>query len=258
MPEPEYALNVIAHRVFGRRFDTVEIESSAGSSNDFGVQSLSPLPPPRRAFRRFIDPEHGTRRSEDEIRALFDRDPAFEYPEGRSLTDIFQPAGVRFRLVSLREAMIDSHVADLTRQSMLREVAAVLSEPGAINVFFVRDINGAHGAGDFYSPVRSPSGFAFIADRPPHGASFKRSLVTLAHELGHVLGLPHMPSDENVMRNEGTTLASLIFEPPQIPIARHRAALVAAAQPTDTVDWESLFPRRRSERDWFFEVPGRA
>jgi len=47
-------------------------------------------------------------------------------------------------------------------------------------------------------------------------------VITTAHELGHVLGLPHMPSYTNLMFG-GTVLDSVNLEVPQIRIAEHRA-----------------------------------
>jgi hypothetical protein len=229
MPEPVHTINVAAHRVFGsvyRRVTDTSVDRIAGI---LGSGSTGMLPRP--LIFPFLDPEHGTTRSEADIAALFSRDPAFTYEDGRALNDIFEPFGIRFTLTGIVDDAIDSDLADFMSQPAVRGIARQKNLRRVLNVYFVRDIAGAFGIAQTFSRHWQYPSYAFVADQleRPSGR-FAGSLITLAHELGHVLGLHHMPGAENVMYFSGTTPRSLAFSAPQIRIARQQAKLIVLDQ----------------------------
>lgn len=255
MPDPLYTINVVAHRLFGTQYREVEprIERSTGRSisNHLRIEPMFR----RRAIRAFPDYDHGTTRSETDVRALFARETGYEYPGDLTLNDIFEPLGVQFRLLRVGDEVIDSHLADLaaTRSDAMEDIARQHNERYALNVYFVRDIRGAYGTARYYSRHQQHPTFAFVADNPYQ--PFARSLRTVAHELGHVLGLPHMPSLENLMAGIGADSRSLNFEPPQIHVARHHASMMAAPSsiPVDD-DLRWVLPHPDLYRDWDFTL----
>jgi len=245
----------MAHRLFGTQHRVVEprIEPSRGRNilSHLGVEPLAPV----RTVRAFPDYSRGTTRSETDVRALFAREAGYEYPGGLTLNEIFEPLGVRFQLLRMVDEMIASHTADLAGDVALEGIARRLNQPGVLNVYFLRDILGAHGIARTYSRHQQYPPYAVVADRlDASSAAFPRSVIVLAHELGHVLGLPHMPGDENLMYDRGTSLANLMFDPPQTHVARHRASMMAATSLAVDVDLHWSPPQVDLYRDWFLPL----
>lgn len=114
--------------------------------------------------------------------------------------------------------------------SLLRPVG----REGVINLYFARRINGAWGFARPYYPARAGhipiATIADLRDRSENpDTQWKHSLITLAHEFGHVLGLGHVAFDENIMYGHGTLLGSLKLDQPQAAICRNRAACLSGA-----------------------------
>jgi len=255
MTDPTYTINVIAHRLFGTRYEVVEGLPDRDPPNLFHpIQVLPQHLRFRRQLQLFTDYEHGTTRSEENIRALFTRNPAYRYPGDKTLNDIYAPAGIQFRLVGVLDQTIESHLADFALHSQQSSIARRFHQPDAINIYLIREIPGAFGTAQLYSPHVPASGYLFLADRD--GTPFSQSHATLIHEFGHVLGLPHMPYPENLMHTWSSD-RTLRLEPPQIPILRHHASLLAAdplVAGVPLIDPGLLIPRREGFRAWEFDI----
>ena len=78
-----------------------------------------------------------------------------------------------------------------------------LARSDAVNLFLSRALVAASGrASGPYSPGGDLEAFAFLADLEglsPTAARWQLDIVVIAHEFGHLLGLPHMPDESNLM-----------------------------------------------------------
>jgi hypothetical protein len=259
MPGPAYTINVVAHRLFGSTYRSAADARVDRMGGILGDSSAGLLPRPMVVPEP--DYDHGTTRSEADVQALFSRDSAYRYPDDLTLNDIFQPLSVRFELLRVVDDPIDSDLADFAPQSALHGIARQHNIGHVLNVYFIRDIDGAYGLAKTFSRHPSYPTYAFVSDRledipgyvTPPEYRFAPSLITMAHELGHVLGLCHMPGQVNLMYEWGTNSDSLIFEPPQIRIARHQARLMLADQRLlDMREIDRGLPRVRLDPDWLF------
>ena len=259
MPGPAYTINVVAHRLFGSTYRSAVDTRVDRIGGILGESSAGLLPRPMIVPEP--DHDHGTTRSEADVQALFARDPAYAYPGDRTLNDIFAPLAIRFALLRVVDDPIDSDLADFSPQSALRGIARQHNIGHVLNIYFIRDIDGAYGLATIFSRHPRYPTYAFVSDRledipgyvTPPEYRFAPSLITIAHELGHVFGLCHMPGQVNLMYQWGTSPDTLIFEPPQIRIARHIASLVADDQRLiDMRDLDRGLPRVRPDPVWFF------
>jgi hypothetical protein len=111
------------------------------------------------------------------------------------------------------------------------------------NLFLIRDY-GQLGGGSFFVEIRG----VVLAER---GMGIEllpneRGGGTLAHELGHSLGLPHQPCDErrNIMANGCWKSADVMtLTPDQIATARRQAAIGSPI--TVEPDWRSVPPNKQ-------------
>lgn len=222
---------VIVHRIYGTGFEWVDRAAGGDAYERMAYRSVDSHGLHRRELRSFLDRDHGTARGEREIRALFERDDEFVYPEDMTVNDIWAQVGIRWHLTGILDHAVLSPTADYLLQTGVVAMARRIRDAEAVNVYCVREIAGAFGMAHPVVPSQDGGDFAALSDRADNLASrrFQLSIVTLAHELGHLLGLPHMPDFDNCLHtwsHEG----ALRLDVPQKGIARHRARLLVERQ----------------------------
>ena len=206
---------VVAHRLFGTRVRR-EVADPAPERAivSVGPRQVTHLPglwsselyAPTTVWITEIDRSHGTRRTTDEIAAFFAPDPALAYTRGTTVNDIWSPLGVEFRLVETVEHAIDNDLADMMSQDtrVYYPLAERLGRRNAVNLFLVRALVGAIGrSGGVYAARDRYPAYAFLSDIHDLSLDFFRwqyDNVVLAHEFGHLFGLPHMPDARNLMQ----------------------------------------------------------
>jgi hypothetical protein len=174
------------------------------------------------------DRSHGTRRSPQEVAAFFAPDPGLAYTRGLSANDVWRPAGIAFRLIESVERAVDSDLADLasTSPDTLRPVVQWLGRADAVNLFLVRSLLPASGVSSgTYAPGDGRRAYAFLGDLDDLRATPERwglEIMVVAHELGHLLGLPHMPDRGNLMYAVGSAGATRLTQT-QVRLAEARA-----------------------------------
>src|SRR3990170_3144949 len=153
MPEILFSIPVVAHRMFGTRY--VARRASLRLSGRLGLVFESPFSIGQEEIPvSIVDQSHGTRFSIEEIRALFVPDASLEYTEGFTINEIWRQAGIEFRLVTTVDHMIESHLADFMPRDSSIEVgyARRFNRPGALNIYFVRDLERNRGIASLYVP----------------------------------------------------------------------------------------------------------
>lgn len=211
---------VVAHRMFGRRHVGTGLRDTERRTPPGPFGPGVPLGPELET-RAEVDTSHGTRRQSEEIERLFHEGERPAHTRGWSVNRLWQPAGVQFVLVGIVDEMIDSHYADYLVNSRTVDLSGRDYER-AINVYFFRQLHGAWG---FVGEGR-----AFMADRwdPSETAAtreetWRHDVITMSHELGHVLQLNHRDETDNVMFGLGTRSTSHGLTPAQGLFARQRA-----------------------------------
>jgi hypothetical protein len=179
-------------------------------------------------WAREVDRSHGTRRVSPEVAAFFAPDPGLAYTHGLTVNDIWRPAGIAFRLGESVERAVDSDLADLASVSpdILEPVVARLGRADAVNLFLVRSLSPWWGTSSgTYAPGDGRRAYGFLGDLrdlTPTPARWAQEIVVVAHELGHLLGLPHMPDEGNLMYFAAGEDATRLTQT-QIRIAEARA-----------------------------------
>jgi hypothetical protein len=170
-----------------------------------------------------IDMSHGTRRSVELIRAFFADEPSLPHTAGWSVNTLWAPRDVAFALTGIQDHMIDSDTADLLTGD--EPDWSRFNRRGAINVYFLHEIEGAWGKGraePHPNRYRVPYNRVIMADRwhvdegylSPE-ESWRHDAIVLAHELGHALTLPHTANATHIMFGNGTTRDSVELTPAQ-------------------------------------------
>lgn len=173
-----------------------------------------------------VDMGHGTRRSVEEIRALFSDEPSLPYTAGWSVNRLWAPRDVAFALTGIQDHMIDSDTADLLSIDARDEPDwSRFNRRGAINIYFLHEMEGARGKGSAAphpSRYRVPRNRVIVADHwhvdeghLSREESWRHDVIVVAHELGHALTLPHTGNAANIMFGNGTTRDSVELTPAQ-------------------------------------------
>lgn len=115
-------------------------------------------------------------RTEGNVRALFGE-----------VNRIWEPAGVAFEVVEVREIRVSGNAIPDAINGNTEELDVVRAA-GSVNIFFVQSLNGINGLALPYSSSALVADFTTVND-----------FRTTAHELGHLLGLVHVPDPERLM-----------------------------------------------------------
>jgi len=217
MDREEVVVSVVAHRIRGTRV-TSEPFTPRRRPFPFDYGDPAATLPKARTFG--VDTEHGTRRSTEEIEALFTESTELSYTGGLTVNSLTRPHIV-FRLREIIDHMVVNHLADFKPEGVSFNQ---FNRLGAINIYFVRKLEGARGRAD-------PAGDSMYVGNQyddergiARAERWQRDVIVTSHELGHVLGLVHVPHPENVMFGYGTELTSDTFELPQKRIMQDAAA----------------------------------
>jgi hypothetical protein len=218
MPNP-ILVPVVGHRIFGRTWTTRRVPRRTGRfpfiPNEWAMMPSYVLEPT-------ADATHGTRRTIEHVQRLFHEGESPAYTRERSVNRIWRDTGIQFVLMGVVDQAIDADLADLLPSDVrLRPDFSRFDYPGALNIYFMRELEGAWGTG---RPSR-----VIVADRwdllpgwAPEDA-WALDVITLSHELGHALQLSHRAQPDNIMYREGTALTSTGITRAQALYALERA-----------------------------------
>ena len=204
---------VVVHRLFGTRLEPLEIgppdlrgpfggRVTSVPGFDIGGSRVIPV----------VDERYGPAMTTQQIAALFVADDTLAYTTGLTVNTIWEAHGVGFTQIALVDHRLPSYVAALIPADRhlfdADFFAKQHSRPGAMNIFLVGEMEGRFGTAGWYAPGVEDSDIAYgyvsarneLATRFGIDDYWWRSVVgTLAHELGHVLGLPHEGEQTNLM-----------------------------------------------------------
>jgi hypothetical protein len=109
------------------------------------------------------------------------------------------------------EGSIEVNRLEWTEQEalLMTHPSHTLPQEGVITAYFVRDIDNGERYGISYPSTRYPAGRSGILLVADSGATDEAFVGTLAHELGHMLGLNHPDLDDGDAAND--TEANLMF-----------------------------------------------
>lgn len=231
---------VVAHQLYGTRMERVTLSrpSVPSPATREGLPWLSAVPLPFEIPSEIaghfwipsIDRSHGTQRTRQEISAFFSPVPDLTYTEGFTVNDVWAPAEIEFRLVDTVEHSIDSDLADMMSADdrIYYPLAESLGRSDAVNLFLVRALEGAAGrAIGYYAAGGGRKASAFLGDLWELGRTstrWQQDIVVIAHEFGHLLALPHMPHESNLMHPAAGPVATTLANT-QRRIAEARAIL---------------------------------
>ncbi|MCP4074214.1 MAG: hypothetical protein GY742_21195 [Hyphomicrobiales bacterium] len=230
-------LPIVAHRIFSKKYASEIVwedppktfferkwweEWAAGMNNPPKWRDTSDEKPRSQGEPSIrLDKDHGTVRSIDEIRDIFDGSRRSRSSNGNSVNRIWKAAGIKFRLIAIvDEGLPLVRSIGIDHESVI-DVASHLNTPKMVNVYFFQNITGARGVGGW-----SPDPLQEMLRLVPFAAgedtdSWDGTVIVMAHELGHLLNLSHMSDSENLMYPSAWDSATLI--PMQIMIARNQA-----------------------------------
>lgn len=232
---------VVAHQLYGTCMERVALSRPSAARSPAirdGSPWLSAVPLPfeissemaEHFWIRNIDRSHGTQRTRLEIPAFFSPVPDLPFTGGLTVNAVWAPAEIEFRLIDTVEHSIDSDLADMMSADtrIYEPLAESLGRSDAVNLFLVRALEGADGrAMDYYAPGGGRKASAFLGDLGELDATsprWQRDIVVIAHELGHLLALPHMPHEANLMHPAAGPGATILANT-QRRIAEARAIL---------------------------------
>jgi len=129
---------------------------------------------------------------------------------------IWAPAGIIIDLQAVHRVQVPAHYLTAVSSSDFEQFYSginrdfTLPEPSLLNAFYAADIGGANGI----TPFRTHT--FFVTDFP----SVHHERVT-SHEIGHILGLHHVPDNADQLMFSGTNGMTLSAE--EIAVARYAA-----------------------------------
>ena len=218
MPNP-ILVPVVGHRILGKTWVARRIQTR---SSRFPGVTLGAAALPQYIMEPTVDTTHGTRRTIDDVQRLFHEGDVPTHARERSVNRIWRDTGIQFVLVGIVDQMIDSDLADvLPRETRLWPDFARFNRRGALNIHFMRELEGAWGYG-------IPGGVV-VADRwdlmpgCTREDAWTADVITVSHEFGHALRLSHRAQPDNIMYREGTMLTSTGITRAQALFALERA-----------------------------------
>ena len=134
------------------------------------------------------DPAISSQRTEEELLEIVAR-----------MNDIWAPAGIRLEAKTMPTIKLPKELLARVAYGEIRALLQELGEsveppgPGVINGFYTRSLEGPNGIA---FPAR---GIFMVTDEP---SVFDRGVS--GHEVGHVMGLPHSPTDPGRLLFSGT------------------------------------------------------
>jgi hypothetical protein len=138
--------------------------------------------------------------------------------------EIWKPAGISFRVGQLVSRDLEFDSRAVTEEGFLSLVAALRLPAAGLSMLFVRKFDSPHLGGQAVESLGA--GIVTRLDNPTQGN-------VLAHELGHLLGLPDLRHVDGSVKNRYNLMyeasaAGYELEPGQIRTARENAAKKAA------------------------------
>jgi len=124
---------------------------------------------------------------------------------------IWEQATIDLEVVDTIELELSDSEVDMLLQGTLQHFSVIKEyDPNVINIFLVKSLHGINGLA--LGGVRS----IFVAD-----FTTVIDFRTLAHEIGHILGLGHVPGDRGRLMYRGANGFSMTIE--EVIIAREKA-----------------------------------
>lgn len=207
---------VVAHRLFGTKFLPITLGTARSHPVEYIVERI--IERNTAAQIPVLDTDHGTRRSKESIVAFFSDEPSLPHTTGWSVNTLWARSDIVFELVRIKDHRIDSGQADLMPDRRTQPDWSQFNRKGSLNVYFCLEIEGARGEARQDShphPNRLSSGRILMGDRwhldegrLSRKESWRGDVITLAHEFGHALTLPHQGNPTSIMVS-GTTRDSV-------------------------------------------------
>jgi len=165
----------------------------------------------------------GTRRTIQEIRDLFDGEGRADGTGELSINQVWETVDIRFRLIAIVDHAIRTDHAYLMDD--LTPYADRFNQTGVVNMYFVRSLDGALGVGKatpWPHDASKNSGYAAMEDWEETEVPWEQAVWIAAHEIGHLLSLPHEGDIENLMW-PWTGASGETFRTVQVAVARDYA-----------------------------------